>query len=417
MNESFLISLKNYLSHITDSIAWNLGFPAIMLGGFLLLTFIIAYFYCKREQKEDAEEKHATITRKILCSMYLSGVITLFITTIVVICLMKFTAFFGNTFCQFGVVMGFLLIGILSFIAYLQFCKKTKKKEMAIYNVPISQSAMSSKLTHLKSVLNKKLVLFFVVAAPFLLLLINNKSQSLVSIVLDNSGSMSYALPYGINSMETILAQTPHKGQYVFTTLTIAQNKEIKDTTVNQYFNTIVNTKRASDLSTSTETFTDTRALINAFSQVGDAGGSAIYQGIWQNYLVARDFSSSVFQSKKMIIISDGEDDLYYYAPLPGQKWNKKDIFQQKGQVGESPADFFDGGIYCINLGESDSKYLYDDCTASIEVYDGTDQQSYFNALAEILPEMYFDWFLIYFIIGILSLTFAALLISKSTIK
>ncbi len=109
MSEPFLITLKNYLYSITDTL-WNLWFPLIMLIGFLLLTLVIVQVYRGRIPKTDneGEDKLATITRKVFCSLYLSGVVTLFISTFVVISLLKFTTFFSKTFCQFGVVIGFL---------------------------------------------------------------------------------------------------------------------------------------------------------------------------------------------------------------------------------------------------------------------------------------------------------------------
>ena len=415
MNPSFSITFNEYLQHIAGS-SWNLGFPLIMLGGFLLLTLMITYYYASKPPANE-EEKLATITRKILCSMYLSGVITLFITVVVVICLLKFSAFFGKEFCQFGVVIGFFLICIITFTAYLQLCIKTKNKEMSLLNVPISNSFMSKKVKHLKVVLRNKLLLFLIVIVPFLMLFISNSKQSLVSIVLDNSGSMHEYLPYGINSLEAVLAQSPHKGTYVFTTLDFTKSREIREATVNQHFNTIVNTKNPNSLPTHTEILSSSRELINTFSQVEGAIGSPIYQGIWQNYLEARNVSNP-FSTKKMIIISDGDDDLYQNLKLnPNQIWDKKDIFQQKGEVGQSPYDFFGGGIYCINLGESDNENLFADCAESIQIFDGTTQRSYFNALVDILPEMFYDLILIYFIIGILAITFLGLFISKQTVK
>ena len=124
------------------------------------------------------------------------------------------------------------------------------------------------------------------------------------------------------------------------------------------------------------------------------------------------------FTKKKLIIISDGIDLIYQikenYLQL---KWFPKDIFQQKGKGEITPSEFFDGGIYCINLGDTDSENLYKDCAKSIEVYDGTDQQSYFKALIDILPELYFDYILIYIVTGILCLLVIILFIFKSTIK
>ncbi len=416
MSTSFLITIKNYLSHLTGTM-WNLWFPLLMLASFLLLTLIITLIkgHGKTKINAEAEDKNATVTRKILCSIYLSGLFTLFAFIVIVISLLKFSAFFGNNICQFGVIIGFVLISALTFISYLKLCQKTKNREMSLTNVQISKEFMNKRVKHLKMILNIKLWLFLIVGLPFFMIFIHVNRSNLVSIVLDNSASMYSYLPYGINSLKTVLSQTPNESQYVFTTLNLIRPNDIKDTTLNQYYNSIVNTKNPNSLPTITEIYNNSIGLINAFSQVGDAGGSAILQGIWQNYLVARNFSNS-FTTKKMIVISDGMDNLYSFASVPGQYWNNKDIFREQGQLGQSPYEFFNGGIYCINLGGDVNKNLWSDCADSVTFFDGTDQQSYFNALIDILPDMFFDWVLIYILAGWLIITFLALVIAKSTL-
>lgn len=414
--ETFLTSLNTYLSNISGS-SWNLFFPLIMLGCVLLLTLFITWRKSSKSMKKGAkEETKATIMRKILCSMYISGVATISITTIIVICLLKFTAFFGHTFCQFGVIIGFILIGIWTFVAYLLLCIKTKNKKMQMYEVPISREALNKRFLHLKLILNKKFwwgLLF--VALPFLLLLAPFNKSANLSIIFDNSGSMSEVIPWVSESLEQTLMKSPN-GHFVFTTLDIIKNKEIKDTTVNQYFNTIISTKKPSNLPTYTQVFNSSAELCANLYSIGNAGLSPIYQGIWQNYLTARkEYTNN--QYKKLILISDGADNLYALLSFTKEKFDKN-IFQQKDETGQTPEEFFDGGIYVINFGDSDGQYLFADCQNSItEMFDGYDRQSYFNALVNILPEMFFDWVLIYFIISIIVITFIAVLISKLTVK
>lgn len=418
MSTSFLITLKNYLVHITGSM-WNLYFPLLMLAVFIILAAFVIWIKGREELKinADDEAKHGSTTRKILSSIYLSGVFTLFIFLVTIIALLKFTSFFGLNICQFGVIVGFVLICVIIFIAYFRLCSKTRNREIAIVNVPISKDFMNKRVKHLKTMLSLKLWYFLIVGLPFFMIFISTSRTNLVSIVLDNSGSMDSYLPYGINSLKTVLAKTPSKSQYVFTTLNLTRQDVITDSTVNQYFNTIINTNNPSSLPTVTEIYSNSQGLINAFSQVGgDAGGSAILQGIWQNYLEARNLANT-FSSKKLIVISDGMDNLYAYSKEPGQYWDNKDIFQQKGHLDLSPYEFFDGGIYCINLGGEFSENLWGDCVGSVTFFDGTNQQSYFDALVDILPEMFFDWVLIYILAGWLIITFLALAIVKSTVK
>ena len=418
MSTSLLITLKNYLLHITGSM-WNVYFPLLMLAVFIFIAAFVIWIKGREESKINADNKakQRTTTRKILSSIYLSGVFTLFVFLVTIITLLKFTSFFGLTNSQFGVIVGFVLICVITFIAYFRLCKKTVNREISIIDVPISKDFMNKRVKHLKTMLSLKLWFFLIVGLPFFMIFISTSRTNLVSIVLDNSGSMDTYLPYGVNSLKTVLAKTPSKSQYVFTTLNLIKPNVIKDTTVIQYFNTIINTKNPGSLPTITEIYSNSQGLINAFSQVGvDAGGSPILQGIWQNYLEARNLSNS-YSSKKMIVISDGMDNLYAYSKEPGQYWDNKDIFQQKGQLDQSPYEFFDGGIYCINLGGELSENLWGDCVGSVTFFDGTNQQSYFDALVDILPEMFFDWVLIYILAGWLIITFLALAIVKSTVK
>jgi hypothetical protein len=151
------------------------------------------------------------------------------------------------------------------------------------------------------------------------------------------------------------------------------------------------------------------------------ASGSAVYAGIWQNFLRSREISQNVdYASKKIIIITDGADDLYGIANYPNYlsttKLLKKDIFTQKGNIGQTMKDFYNS-ICFINYGENSDDLMFADCKNSIdEIYDGTDENSYFQAFKSILPEMFFDFLLLYIIIGIVALLSLSILIIKQSI-
>lgn len=402
MTISFLMSLKNYLFHIKDT-GWNLGFPLLMLAFFLLIAWI--WIATHKKQSCTNDEKVVTTTGNILNAFFISGLITLTLALFVVIALLKFTAFFGNTFCQFGVVIGFLLICGLTLWSYTSICLHVKHRTIALLNTPIANTFMTQRFKVMKKHVRMYMLLFLFTIVPFGLLLIQSNRASLVSIVLDNSGSMNQYLDYGAFSLSNVLEESPHKGEYVFTTLDIRPSYSPKDSTIQQYFETIVNTTDPNRLPTSTATYANPQGLINDFLQVSTAGSTPLLQGIWQNYLTARN-NFAHYKNRKMIVVSDGADDIYALEELLKQRWQHQDIFQQQGKVGESPVEFFNGGIYAINLGGDESAYLWEDCYESISLRDGNSQQSYFEALIDILPEMFFDWMLIFFIMGLLGITF-----------
>lgn len=413
MTISFLMSLKSYLSHIKDT-GWNLGFPLLMLAFFLLVAWI--WIATHKKQSHNHEEKVVTTTCNILNAFFVSGLITLVLSIVTVIALLKFTAFFGNTFCQFGVIVGFTFICGFTLWSYIALCLHIKKRTIALMNTPISNTFLVKQFKAMKRHMRVYMLLFLLTTVPFALLLVRTNSSNLISIVLDNSGSMNQYLDYGAVSLTNVLAESPRKSEYVFTTLEIRPSYSPKDSTVQQYFETIVNTTDPNRLPTSTATYSQPQGLINDFLQVSAAGSTPLLQGIWQNYLTAKN-NFAHYKNRKMIIVSDGADDIYAYEQLLKDRWRHQDIFQQKGKVGESPVEFFNGGIYAINLGGEEDAYLWNDCYESITLRDGVSQQSYFDALIDFLPEMFFDWMLIFFIIELLVITFLGIAIPYLTIR
>lgn len=418
MTKSFLISIKEYWGNILVS-EWNLYFPLLMLLGWLVLSLIISLVFISKKEHDEDENKPKTITFRILSSIYLGGILTLFISLVTLLILLKFTPFFAHNFCQFGVLVGFIIISVITIATYSNICSQTKNRDSNLFKIPISNNFLVRRFHYLRKALNTLFYVSLILLIPFLILLIENKQQHLVSIVLDNSGSMMESLPYGIAALETAIQESPQNADYVFTTLTQVRDFDPKAETLNQYFDSIVQTNSISKLPTITETYTNPIELINSFKQVDDAGVSPIYHGIWQNFLMSKEhIKGRSFQKNKLIIISDGIDLIYQLKEnYPDLKWFPRDIFQQKGTGQVTPYDFFDGGIYCINLGETDSDYLYKDCANSIQVYDGTNQQSYFKALIDILPELYFDYILLYIVSSVLLILVIVLLIFKSSIK
>jgi hypothetical protein len=168
--------------------------------------------------------------------------------------------------------------------------------------------------------------------------------------------------------------------------------------------------------------YNDALSLFNSFAQIGIAeSGSPVYEGIWQNYLMSRELSrSSNYVSKKMIVITDGEDNLYLLLNRDNlstsHKLLRKDIFQQKGKVGETAYDFYNS-ISTINYGDYSDDLLFKDCENSINAtYDGQNTQSYFDAFRSILPEMFFDIIFLYILIGFSVLLSFVLFIIKTSI-
>jgi hypothetical protein len=342
-----------------------------------------------------------------------------------------------------GFLFGFLLVAIFTVVAFVKICLLGKGKDSNALGLSLTLAEKQAKFTKFKTYAWFLWLWSLLLAVPFAILSIPNTSKHLISIVLDNSGSMDENLKQCTKALETALLPTQKYADYVFTTIDYTKDNKIiegsreealktidrkKVKTVaeayailaKQYFDDFISQKSSRKLATNTIVYNDALSLFNSFSQMGIAeNGSPIYEGIWQNYLESRRLAQgNEYVSKKMIVITDGMDNLYAWLnynlkPNAPFKLLKKDIFQQTGKIGAT-ADEFYNSICTINYGEYESDLLFKDCESSIdETYDGTDEQSYFDAFRSILPEMFFDILFLYILIGFAVLLSLILLIIK----
>jgi hypothetical protein len=347
-----------------------------------------------------------------------------------------------------GFLFGFLLVAIFTIITFSKVCTLGKSKDSNALGMSVTSTEKQARFTKFRNYGWFLWLWSLLLALPFTVLNIPNTSKHLISIVLDNSGSMNQNLKQCTKALETTLLPTRRYADYVFTTIDYTKNNKLAQESVNnaiqtikkknvqtydeankifvnQYWDDFINQETSRKLSTNTVVYNDMQSLFNSFAQIGIAeSGSPIYEGIWQNYLESRRLAQNATQeyvSKKMIVITDGEDNLYGWlvqnTNATNYKLLKKDIFQQTGKIGESADDFYNS-ICTINYGEYEGDLLFKDCENSIdETYDGTDEQSYFDAFRSILPEMFFDILLLYILIGFTAfLSFILLVIKTSTL-
>lgn len=432
-DSSWGITLKNYWYSGLET-AWSLDIPLIMLGVFGLFCLVIMYIIRTKANKP-------TIT-KAWSSVYWSGLLTTGVAVFTALCLMRFSCVFAKQVCQMGFLAGLLLMAVPTIWAFAKLCTLGKQKAWHALGVVVTEAEQGKQFKKFKHYSWVLWLWSLTLAIPFAVFIIPNKSKHLISIVLDNSGSMQNYLAQCTQAFGAALLPTQQSADYVFTTLDYIKNENLlqdaydkveatqqargiqseKDQArqvITSYYNEIVNQKSAHSLSTNTAIYSDAQSLFNAFVQTDiSSNGSPIYEGIWQNYLTSRNVApNGSYISKKMIVITDGVDISYLVLDDADIKdlQLRKDIFQQLGAVGQTASDFYDA-IYTINYGEYSNEILFRDCAGSIdEIYDGMDGQSYFDAFRSILPEMYFDKLFLYILIGLSILQVLILLIVKTS--
>lgn len=405
----FLATLKSYLLNIGDT-WWNLYFPLLMLFGFCVIVLIFALIQCNKKR---GHINLNSVNQNLRTSIYWSGLISIFISLVVVISLLRYTSFFATIegHCQFGVLIGFIALIVFTMMPYARSRVKIKKRDIAEPDMPLSSSAMHRKYLRWLKTMGIRIVSFVIMAgSPFLLLLIPSHRISLVSIVLDNSSSMESALDYCKTSLQDVLYNSPHHGQYILTTL--SAGKHPATNSPEDYIQDIVNGD-IDELPVQTVVYEGTEDLIAAVSnvKVDEYSGSPILQAIWSNFVTAQNSIHNKVKKKTMIVVSDGMDDAYGRCQVRALN---VDILEQEGK-GLSPFEFYDGGIYGINVGTSED-FLWGDCSLA-ELRNGMDYQSYVEAFSEYLPEFFFDWILLYSLVGLLLIGLITLLIMRYTIS
>jgi hypothetical protein len=343
--------------------------------------------------------------------VYIAGIGTMFLSLCVVIILLKFSVFFGKNFCQLGFIFGYLAVAILSIICYVKMCQHGKKRNNKLLGMSITQADTNMRFTNFKKYMLKLLLFTLFFVAPFLLLLIPNSDNHLISVVLDNSGSTSEYMEYEKAAFSSVLEETRRDGDYVLSYFPEGEREYLNS------LDSLTKQNIASKLHTITEHYPDQQQFLNAFQQVLSSGSSPIYEAIWQNYLRCKELGNN-YSSKKLILITDGADNLYWNINTQkvSNKLNK-DVFQIKDKDGQSISDYFEE-IFCISwTNETEGLYMFADCENSMQILDGTNEMSYYQSLMQILSEMFFDVLLLYILITITILFSLTILIIKQNIS
>lgn len=429
---SWGITLKNYWYNGWET-PWSFYVPLMMLAVFAGLSIVVNIIRTKTDRPA---------VGKAWSSVYLAGLLTNGVAVLTALCLMRFSSFFANQVCQLGFLVGLILMGVVTILAFAKLCTLGKQKDRHALGLAVTEAEQGVRFIRFKRYSWVLWLWSLTLAIPFAVFLIPNQSKHLISVVLDNSGSMDGYLTQCTQALEAALLPTQQSADYVFTTIDyvkadalmqealkaledqvesgkIQSQSEAWRKLVSQYYDDLVKQKSSLKTSTNTEVYNDVQTLFNAFAQMAmSEDGSPVYEGIWQNYLISRDLSkTNAYVSKKMIVITDGMDNVYFWLSEAKVKnlLLGKDIFQEVGHLGQSADEFYDA-ICTINYGEYAEEFLFQDCAGSIdETYDGTDGQSYFDAFRSILPEMYFDKLFLYILIGLSCLQALILLIVKTS--
>lgn len=241
---------------------------------------------------------------------------------------------------------------------------------------------------------NRKLKMFvFMVLLPFFILLFKPKENYLYSIVFDNSASMENQLIYAKDALKEVVNNLNNNSSFVVSSVPICNtettclNLQLK---AKKSLNNIINVGDTGKLLASTNSFNSKEDFFNYINSGGieiTGAGSSIYECIWQNFMQSVKLNeTNSFTKKKLIILTDGNDNLYakeagFVAPINCiSDYNYKNTLLN---------DFYSGTTF-ISYGDASVSNMFKTCN-NIEVLDGFDYSSFKNSFYEQLEDIFFD--------------------------
>lgn len=402
MNYNWFEQIKYYASNFGVS-DYTLYIPLATIITFIVIFAIHLYFF------KDSKNK---VTDKLNRSAFYAITITTVTYLIAIFVLKRFTELIANEQCELIILV--ILLILCSFAIYFIVKGKilfSKTKEQLLIGFPISGRIRNEVLNNQRKQFNRRKFYWLLTLLPFMILFIQPNTKYLYSIVIDNSGSMDEYLTYGVNSFGSALSYSPKGAEYILSYLPICNDTldcMHKAEKLKSNLTELVKISNPDDLGTLTYSYDNSQNVINTISQdISISGiGSPISEAIWQNYLTAKKTINN-FKEKRMIILTDGADNLYYQNNKVISKIGKS-ILNAKTKDGISPLDFYDK-VFFINEGGDPSLYLFAD--ADVEILDGSNQSQYYKSVQSVMSLLSFDLIFVYISLFLVSITLIVILL------
>ena len=241
---------------------------------------------------------------------------------------------------------------------------------------------------------SRKLKMFvFMVLLPFIILLFKPKENYLYSIVFDNSASMENQLIYAKDALKEVVNNLNNNSSFVVSSVPICNTEQsclALAGKAKRNLKDIISVNDTGTLLASTNVFAkkeDFFSFINSGGIEITGAGSPIYECIWQNFIESVKLNENQsYTKKKIIILTDGNDNLYAkdagcIAPVNCiTDYNYKTV---------ALSEFYNDLTF-INYGEGDNLNMFKSCSV-INVLNGYDYTSFKNSFYEQLEDIFFD--------------------------
>jgi hypothetical protein len=300
----FFLNFGQYCKDAASTWSYCIFIPLATLAAIWLLTFVSLKLFLKKKKLKSVFLIHKAI---IVSSLIMATIL------IAIICYCWSKNVFAYTHAELAFVISLFiafLVPIVSLFMLRGYWEKTRINEITVQAISAEQA--KAKNEHANKKFRKNRLFYLLPSIGFLLCLFSlNVGKNLISIVFDNSGSMT-------NDSYTALVETFDK---------LNDNNEILITTLNGLpatwqkgqsgtMQSVMNIKSSSKIKVGKNypfnTPLEAQGALNSILNSGEiVHGSPICEAIWKMWLFTKETKSNAdYKNKLLILITDGEENL-----------------------------------------------------------------------------------------------------------
>ncbi len=389
-------------SNLAEWHFWTYPIASILLVW--LLTIVLSKTLFKPNQQNN-DQANPEIFKKVFY-IFRAAIWATFITMgllIFGVCYWWAKGLYGNLNLEFSHLLSFILLWVIIIVLNYRLAIYYKKATIReIVSPPISNNMQGTHSLKARKGFVKNRWAIIPGALGFLgLLLLYLRPVSLISIVIDDSGSMGPSLEIGKRALaETFRNFDPNYTKIVITNF--GENIS-KETDPYKNFDALSKVKETNKVNAHTQICNDISEANNFINILGATKQLGLNHAIWQNFLTTQRVSkeSPVYGEKVLLIITDGlEYDRSYY---------NKTLCDANVELDP----FYEGNIHWIDLYDRGVKVepafngfytMMQECYPA-NVYPGLTMEDYTVAVQSALNKFELDyrlifWLVILFIIG-----------------
>jgi hypothetical protein len=391
--------LKHYFTSFPDAKYLAFGTLALILSIYLLIVI-----FTRLTHKNEPPQLRSRL------GIIYSLLVVIFALITLSVYHTKFTSVIISHRLQSSIISALLFLIIGLYLSFKSGLKAVKTKGFNYLTVKEGPIELQRIFLVKRTMLIKLIRLTILLLLPLFMLLINPSSKYLYSIIFDNSPSMETQIALAQSYLGNTSEKLKDNSIFVVTSFPTCQNELECATLQKRLSNDIDTITRKDPTKLVAETYIiERKADLIDYLQNGALNisncGSPIYEAIWQNFVSSIDaVQNESITKKKLIILSDGEDNLYR-TDLGFTK--PKNCLFDRNKRDINMNDFFDE-ISLIKYDGNGTENITSSCV-EMNIYEGNDDASFEKSFLEQIEDIYFDkYFLIIvsilLILGILSI-------------